>query len=310
MTFTPQQEADLLALLAIENKTITDLESSPTLTGDMLTPVENGAGTFAASIQKFKDFIASKATKTAQGISYLNSQITIANNATDANNDIDYSAGNFQFSDGSGQAVATALTKRLDASWVAGTNQGGLDTGSKANSTWYHCYTIYNPTTLISDFLFSTGATVPTSLPSGYTKYRRVGSIRTDSSGNILPFSQLGNKFFMRTMEVANATPPNTSRFSLVTTIPTGIILEWFGSIYQSYSGGGGAVQSIFSSLASADITPTTTNLDNEASDGSTYTNVWNDSIITNTSAQIGLRFNATSPRYSVTTRGWIDYNI
>ena len=71
MSFTPEQEAQLLDLLAVNNKTISDLESSPTITGDMLTPVETGSGTFAASINNLKNFIATPATTTTQGISYL-----------------------------------------------------------------------------------------------------------------------------------------------------------------------------------------------------------------------------------------------
>jgi len=132
------------------------------------------------------------ATTSLAGTSLLLSPITISNNATDANNDIDFSAGVFQFSDGSGRAIATAMTKRLDANWVAGTNQGGLDTGSKTTTTWYHCYAIYNPTTKTSDFLFSTGATAPTALPSGFTKYKWVGAILNTSGNVILPFIQDG----------------------------------------------------------------------------------------------------------------------
>ena len=134
------------------------------------------------------------ATSTTQGISFSPNPITIANNATDADNDIDFSAGNFKFSDKSNESVLLAMTKRLDALWTAGTNQGGLDTGSKANSTWYHCYAIHNPTSDVSDAIFSTNATTPT-LPSGYTKYKYLGSVLTNVSGNIVPFIQKENYF-------------------------------------------------------------------------------------------------------------------
>jgi hypothetical protein len=146
---------------------------------------------------------SAKATTTTQGVSYLNNPITIANNATDANNDIDFSAGNFQFNDGSGQALATAITKRLDATWSAGTGNGGLFNGTavpKAVNSTYHCYKIYNPTTGAEDSGFLLGilgtAPNPTSvLPSGYTKFKRVGSILIDGSGNIRAFTQFGNYF-------------------------------------------------------------------------------------------------------------------
>lgn len=153
-----------------------------------------------------------KATNLIQGVSFINKPITISNNTTDANNDIDFTAGNFVFSDGSGQAVVSALTKRLDASWTAGNNQGGLDTGTKANSTWYHCYAIYNPTTQVSDFIFSVNATSPT-LPSGYTKYNRIlgGSIFVNSSGNIMQCFWYSNGFCLYSSAILDAYNQNDS---------------------------------------------------------------------------------------------------
>lgn len=151
---------------------------------------------------------ASPATTTTQGISFSPNPITISNNATDANNDIDFSAGNFEFSDGSGQTVATAImTKRLDATWVAGNNNGGLLNGTavpKAMDSTYHCYKIFNPTTGVEDSAFLLGvagtAPDPTSiLPSGYTKFSYRGSIITDASGNIRQFKQDKNKFELNT---------------------------------------------------------------------------------------------------------------
>ena len=134
---------------------------------------------------------ATKATTTTQGISYLSDPITISNNALDANNDIDFSAGNAPLDDKSGQVLlSTTLVKRLDASWVAGTNQGGLFSGTKANSTKYYEFAITNGTINDAGFDISpTGANIP----SGYKGSYR-GMIKTDSSGNILPFKQTKNK--------------------------------------------------------------------------------------------------------------------
>lgn len=115
--------------------------------------------------------------------SLLPNQITISN-GTDTDHDIDFTAGNFQFDDGTGQAVATALTKQIDAAWVAGDAAGGLDTGTVAADTTYYCFAIYNPATQTSDFLFSTSSSSPT-LPSGYTKKKRIASLLTDGAGNI-----------------------------------------------------------------------------------------------------------------------------
>ncbi len=132
---------------------------------------------------------------TNKGLVFLKQPITIANNTTDANNDIDFTAGNFQFSDNSGQAFASAMTKRLDASWSAGNNNGGLDIGTKQANTWYYCYAIYNPTTQASDFLFSAIATSPT-LPTGFTKYKLIGAFLTNASLTIRPFTHFVTKNF------------------------------------------------------------------------------------------------------------------
>ena len=56
----------------------------------------------------------------------------IANNATDASNDIDIAAGACLADEGVPITLAAAISKRLDAAWAAGTGEGGLDTGSKA----------------------------------------------------------------------------------------------------------------------------------------------------------------------------------
>lgn len=66
---------------------------------------------------------------------------------------------------------------------------GGLDTGSQANSTWYYIFVIYNPTTGGSTLLLSVSSHSPT-MPSGYTKKRRVGAVRNNSSGNFVRFRQ------------------------------------------------------------------------------------------------------------------------
>ena len=113
----------------------------------------------------------------------LPKQITIAN-GTDADHDIDFTAGNFDFDDQSGQATLSAITKQIDAAWVEGTNAGGLDTGTVAADTFYYLFAIYNPTTQTSDALFSASKTSPT-LPSGYTKKKYIAALYTDGSANI-----------------------------------------------------------------------------------------------------------------------------
>jgi hypothetical protein len=168
------------------------------------------------------------ATTSLAGLSYLPSQITIANNVTDANNDIDFSAGNFIVSDGSAQGVAASIeVKRLDATWAAGTNAGGLAAGlTKTAGTWYDCFKLYNPTTGATGSGFDTSVTAsnlladPAVITAGFTKYKRVNSIQTNSStNNITPIKQIGNRTYYSGQWYQDISAATTSTSSVVTSL-------------------------------------------------------------------------------------------
>lgn len=155
----------------------------------------------------------------------LISGLALANNGSDATNDIDFAAGYAADSTGAEIISCSALTKRLDASWAAGTNQGGLDTGSIANTT-YHCFAIKKDSDGTGDFLFSTSATSPT-MPSGYTKFRRVGSI-IRASGAIVAFVQNGDYFAIApTFEFSGGIggPASARTNYTLTRVPAGLIV-------------------------------------------------------------------------------------
>ncbi len=121
--------------------------------------------------------------------------LILSNNVGDANNDIDISIGAAR--DGGNTAdmvLAASITKRLDAGWTVGTNQGGLDTGAEANSTWYHVWLIKRPDTGVVDALFSTSASAPT-MPANYTLKRRIGAVYNTSGGTIRAFKSTGDFF-------------------------------------------------------------------------------------------------------------------
>lgn len=115
---------------------------------------------------------------------------TIAH-AADTEHDLTLGAARIWVSDGSTERLIdfASLTKRIDASWAAGTNQGGLDTGSVGNSTWYYVWAIFNSTTGAADYLISASTSAPT-MPSGYTFKRFLcegiaAAVLTDSSANL-----------------------------------------------------------------------------------------------------------------------------
>lgn len=109
----------------------------------------------------------------------------LSTNATDTANDIDIAVGSAA-ADTSPYALMqlnTALTKRIDANWAAGNNQGGLDTGSVSASATYYIWLIQRSDTLVTDALFSLSSTAPT-MPSNYDRKRLIGYLIRASSIN------------------------------------------------------------------------------------------------------------------------------
>ena len=166
----------------------------------------------------------------------LPKQITIAN-GTDTSHDIDFTAGNFDFDDQSGQATLSAITKQIDAAWAEGTNAGGLDTGTVAADTFYYLFAIYNPTTQTSDALFSASKTSPT-LPSGYTKKKYVGCVLTSGSANIVGFRQVGNRFYYssRFFDIPSGTAPTSPTNKTLTAPPNTLAMTTTHYVHGSGS--------------------------------------------------------------------------
>lgn len=194
------------------------------------------ASTLNSSISEFETEINAKfATLDTSNMPNL------ANNITNPNTQIDFSAG-FCFDDTLTFKIASsAMTKKLDANFVEGNGNGGLDTGSKAANTWYHCFAIVkNDNT--SDFLFSTSVSNPT-MPTDYIYKRRIGSIKTDNSGNILKFVQIHDTFLWDNMiqDLYITSGFSTSYQNLTVSVPLGIVTEGLFSIetYTNSYGGG-----------------------------------------------------------------------
>lgn len=254
------------------------------------------------------------ATTTTQGITFLSNPITISNNATDANNDIDFSAGNIEFSDGSGQATYAGGTGQLDV--LFGTGNGMLATGSKAINSTYHLYMATNLTTGVSKPLAILGvagtAPDPTSvLPSGYTKFDRRGSILTDGSGNIRAFTQNELLFSLITPLISqNVNILTNSRLAYAIDVPKGIkvLANIFGAVSKNVSG---SSQTYVSDLATTDIDPILLSGFYTMQCNLSYNSNAEIFRMTNTSAQIGIRTNnnggANSTNVIVMTLGWYD---
>lgn len=96
---------------------------------------------------------------------------------------------------------------------------GGLDTGSEAASTWYNIFAITNGST-ISVVVSSISNTAPT-LPSGYTKYRWLGTVYNKSDSAIRPFYKIGsNVGYWQTNTFFSGSLSANTNFSLDTLLP------------------------------------------------------------------------------------------
>lgn len=120
--------------------------------------------------------------------------LTTSNNVADSVNDIDVAAGECaaDTSPFNRMVLPSMLTKKLDAAWFAGHNQGGRDTGSIADGWWF-VYLIKRSDTGQMDVLFSLSATAPT-MPASYDLKRRIGAFQR-AAGSILLYYQIGDVF-------------------------------------------------------------------------------------------------------------------
>lgn len=106
-------------------------------------------------------------------------------NAADASNDITIATGTCRDSTNTeDMTLSAAITKRIDAAWVVGDNQGGFDTGSVSATGVYHLFLIKRTDTDVVDAVFSATLGGPT-LPPNYGKFRRIGSIFRNSGVNV-----------------------------------------------------------------------------------------------------------------------------
>lgn len=205
----------------------------------------------------------------------------------------------------SSMLLASAYTKTT-ASWTVGSGNGGLDTGAIANTTWYHVFIIQRLDTGVVDVLFSLSPSSPT-LPTNYTLFRRVGSMRTDSSAHWVAFVQNGSEFIWAT-QFADGSNPSvvTSTASLITlTVPTGVkVNALFRSTLGSTSAG---VVVIYTSPDETDQAPGNIADLFTANAASSFTS-GRFNVRTNTSAQIRARSGALGGvNCYFGTYGWTD---
>ena len=249
--------------------------------------------------------------------------LTLSNNAGDATNDIDITTGTCRDStDTVTMIFASALTKRLDAGWVAGTNQGMRNSAAAITNTTYHIYAVSKAAGADPDYYAHTSTTVATVIAALqaeaggalYIYARRVGSIiRAVSTSAIVPFVQDGDKFTrkvpIRSSAVSNQT---TLAASITLDVPTGIRVDAIivASMYDATSTA--QVDWLVTDLSQTDSAPTTSLLSMYTipiTAGNPAFAFLSQNIMTNTSAQIRSRIETQLADLflNIFVHGWID---
>jgi hypothetical protein len=230
-------------------------------------------------------------------------------NDTDAAHDIVIAVGTCRDSANAyDMTLAAVLTKRLDAEWAAGDDAGGIFTGSVGNTTWYHVFLIRKDSDGTIDAGFDTSITAANK-PAGYSNYRRLGSVLTDGSANILPFFQVGDEFrWVTGIKDVTTTNPGTNAVTRVLSTPLGV--RTLAIIYagQTNTGGTGILIFLISSMDQADTSPVW----NTISCG-VYANnsvMMQMTVLTDTSSQVRSRLNTSGATddFHITTIGYVDY--
>jgi hypothetical protein len=163
----------------IDDWSATAASNSPSGATSIGTGLDDNLRAIQAGVKAWQAKLEPRLTKAIYGLTY-------ANNGSDATNDIDVAVGGAMDSTGAYWIrLASAITKRLDAAWAVGTNQGGLDTGSIGDSDYY-IWLICRSDTGVVDVLFSLSSTAPT-MPTNYDYKRLIGWFKR-VGGSIVAF--------------------------------------------------------------------------------------------------------------------------
>jgi hypothetical protein len=199
----------------------------------------------------------------------------------------------------------SALIKRLDASWVTGTNQGGLSSSLTIANTTYHIFAIR--VAGVDDVGFDTSVTAANLIADhSATHIRRIGSI-VRAGGVINPFVQNNDKFMLQTpvKDIDNATLTTASQTETLASIPTGIVVEAIITAFAYRTGG--TIYVYVRALTQSDQAPTFGGYANLYDPSSGAGDEANLRIMTNTSSQIAARASAAASQFVIMTHGWVD---
>jgi hypothetical protein len=153
----------------------------------------------------------------------------LRNDGTSPNTKIDISPGQAQDAGNAGAiTLGSILIKDLSAVWSVGSGNGGIASAvsPRQANTWYHVFLIKRTDTNVVDAYFDTSVTA-VNIPSPYTLFRRLGSVKTDGSSNILAFAQDGDLFQWATNVLdVNLANPGIAAVLRALTVPPGVAVQ------------------------------------------------------------------------------------
>ncbi|EJC69363.1 hypothetical protein Rleg5DRAFT_5154 [Rhizobium leguminosarum bv. viciae WSM1455] len=138
----------------------------------------------------YSDGLISNTTLAASVLGDFIVGLTLSNNSGSSTTHVDFAAGSARAAS-SFVSSAASLTKRVNATWAAGTGNGGLDAGAVAANSTYFAYALRKTTDGTFDVVFSNSATiggVTTTLLTGYTVVKCIGVVLTDGSSLVRQF--------------------------------------------------------------------------------------------------------------------------
>jgi len=214
--------------------------------------------------------------------------------------------------------VANDSTNTVMMSLISGTinaasvGANGIDAGALTATATFHAHAI-GKTDGTTARLLSTSPSSPT-LPSGYVYSRRVLSLRTTVSSQIVPVLQTGDRFMFTapSLDISAGSVGATAVTRTLTSVPTGITVEPVLSVTLDIGAASPTEAIYLSSLSQTDIAADGTNAQ-VALAVSTVNAVqiagMVSGVLTNTSAQIRSRLSTGSASNSlrIKTHGWID---
>ena len=271
--------------------------------------IDDGAGGTNRKVaaSRIKTFVGSGLPR-----GYL-SGLGLSNNSSDTEHDIDIAVGEARdTADGVDLTIASTFTKKIDATWASGSGNGGMANGvSLSGDTWYHVYLVeLDAGGTDAGFDTSTTAANLVATSGVASAYRRIGSVLTDSSSNILNFTQFQNEFIYDVqINNVNGSALGTSRVLQAVSAPLGFETRAILGLLGVVSGSNNAVRITLTHPNVTDATPASANVNNAGENSSNNNGTWaagTHIVRTNTSSQVAFRQDFDSTVY-INTNGYID---